>query len=450
MITSVTYNFIRSRQLEGTFPGDRTEGVWPITVQRVSRGLGAPEEQDWPRMTQRDEWPPSEPPGLNAKARSNRVHHYQRVRSARECPRVLSSAGALGAAFEITEQWFDAPKGIIEMPEADTPVIGSHCVCFLPQRLEGTGFVFMNSWGEEWGNRGLGALSPEFFDRYLIEAWAPFGDGLFPCYFEGRGVTDLAWGMPDYLGGALHGREIFDATHDERIAWTFAVCRDRFLDVEELFVMPSHRQKGYANRLVDMLRELAEKLGLNIRLWVPFADCEPDNLPGLEKIASRLGVELMPSGVRWAALKAVAHPQLSQIILPSKSGGNDERAAELLSKVSMPQRPAQVRPIASALGVAAVAASVAMPDFDVQQPKGTADVRVTAAQNDTSDRISNDEFECSAQKSLQKYAPLYSHLASEPTDPVSEQSDRVIPDDVFAASAEKAFEKYSELYERLS
>lgn len=449
MATSVTYGYVRSRQLEGTFPGDRTKGAWPITAQRVLRGWGAPDEQDWPRVTEGDEWPPLEPPGLNAKAKSNRVHHYQRVRSARECPLVISRAGTLTAAFEITEQWFDAPDGIIELPEADKPIIGSHCVCFLPQYLEDTGFVFVNSWGQEWGNRGLGALSPEFFDRYLIEAWAPFGVGLFPSYFEGRGIRDLAWGMPDYLGGALHGREIFDATHDERIAWTFAVCRDRFLDVEEFFVMPAHRRKGHANRLVDMLRELAEELGLNIRLWVPFADCEPANLPGLEKTASKLGLELMPSGVRWAALKAVAHPQLSQIILPVRHTREDQRVADLVSEISMPKRPTQVRQIASALGAAAVAASVALADYEAQ-PSKAAGIPVEATESADSAHINDDELERSARKTLQKYAPLYQRLASEPPEIVSEQPDRVIPEDVLAASAEKAFEKYSELYERLS
>ena len=39
---SVMYNFVRSRQLEGTFPGDPLTGVWPITSYRVSRGMGVP------------------------------------------------------------------------------------------------------------------------------------------------------------------------------------------------------------------------------------------------------------------------------------------------------------------------------------------------------------------------------------------------------------------------
>lgn len=450
MALSVTYNFVRARQLEGTFPGDASEGIWPITAQRVFRGWGAPEEQDWPCVTGVDQWPPPEPSGVDLKAKPNRSHHYQRVRSAIDCSLVLSRGGTFKAAFEITEQWFDAPDGIIEMPEDEAPIVGSHAVRFVPRYLENRGFVFANSWGEEWGNHGFGALSPEFFDRYLIEAWVPFGVGLFFPYFEGRGVKHLVWGMPDCLGEVLHGREIFDATHDERIAWTFAVCRDRFLDVEEFFVKPVHRRQGHGTRLVAMLRELADVLRLNIRLWVPFADCEPENLPGMERVVSKLGLELAPSGVRWAALKAVPPRQSSQVILPWRRGASQVRAADLLSKISMPKRTAQVRPVASALGAAAVAATLAVSACDNQPPTDAAGAQVARSEPVSSDQVSDDELERGARKALERYAPLYQRLASEPSGTTSEQPHEPIPDDVFQASAIKAFQKYSELYERLS
>jgi hypothetical protein len=34
------YGFVRSRQLDGTFPGDAGTGVWPITACRTERGWG--------------------------------------------------------------------------------------------------------------------------------------------------------------------------------------------------------------------------------------------------------------------------------------------------------------------------------------------------------------------------------------------------------------------------
>ena len=45
---SVRYGFVRARQLEGTFPGDKETGTWPITALRISYGWGMPPEEAWP------------------------------------------------------------------------------------------------------------------------------------------------------------------------------------------------------------------------------------------------------------------------------------------------------------------------------------------------------------------------------------------------------------------
>ena len=61
---------------------------------------------------------------------------------------------------------------------------------------------------------------------------------MFPDYFQGEGVGTVVWVSEDILGGRLHCREVFNATNDERIAWSFAVLRDGFLKVEELLSSP--------------------------------------------------------------------------------------------------------------------------------------------------------------------------------------------------------------------
>ena len=75
------YGFIRARQLDGTFPGDRATGIWPITYNRVRRGWGHVAEADWPYISRDARWPPAEPVGLDAKAKQNRALLYQRITS---------------------------------------------------------------------------------------------------------------------------------------------------------------------------------------------------------------------------------------------------------------------------------------------------------------------------------------------------------------------------------
>src|SRR5580700_9540106 len=87
---SVMYNFVRSRQLEGTFPGDHSTGVWPITSLRISRGWGCPPEEAWPYKGRAEDWPPIEPPDIDRVARNFRIDIYQRVRTLLECKTVLA------------------------------------------------------------------------------------------------------------------------------------------------------------------------------------------------------------------------------------------------------------------------------------------------------------------------------------------------------------------------
>lgn len=308
---SSQYGFVRARQLEGTYPGDAETGVWLITSMRVQCGWGNVTEADCPRIMSGKTWPPVEPPGLDAKAKALRTPNYQRVRSASECCVMLAYQFPVAAAFEITGQWFKAQNGVIRVPAPEERVVGSHCVRLIGFDSLRGGFVFVNSWGEQWGNRGFGLLPFEYFDKYLVSAWASHGPRPLPDSFGCEGISTVSWGQLDGLGNSLHGgdvmhgREVYDGSNDERIGWTFAVHREGFLDVEELFVRPQYRGQGRGNQLVDMLLELAAKLNRPLRLWVPFADWTPSNIPLVERIAEKLGLSLFHANVRWAAAMAL-------------------------------------------------------------------------------------------------------------------------------------------------
>jgi GNAT superfamily N-acetyltransferase len=132
----------------------------------------------------------------------------------------------------------------------------------------------------------------------------------------------------EHGGGALHCRE-FVGIDDERMGWAFAVERKGLVEVEELFVRPQYRGKGYGKKLIRLLGELASERGLKI--WVSYADNVPENLAIIEKLISPLGLQLKASDVRWAPLVATA--------------GADVPAAELLRSFCRGGRPrARCRP----------------------------------------------------------------------------------------------------------
>ncbi len=82
---SVQYSDIRTRQLEGTFPGDPTQGVWTTSAARVMAGWGSIFEKDWPECQDIAHWPPPEPEGLDEKAKQLRSLYYHRVRNLSDC-----------------------------------------------------------------------------------------------------------------------------------------------------------------------------------------------------------------------------------------------------------------------------------------------------------------------------------------------------------------------------
>ena len=67
---STRYGFVRSRQLEGTFPGEKQTGTWPITSLRVSYGWGNLPEESWPYG---NDWPPKEPQDIDLIAKRYRL-----------------------------------------------------------------------------------------------------------------------------------------------------------------------------------------------------------------------------------------------------------------------------------------------------------------------------------------------------------------------------------------
>jgi GNAT superfamily N-acetyltransferase len=74
-------------------------------------------------------------------------------------------------------------------------------------------------------------------------------------------------------------------------------------EVEELFVKPDFRRKGYGKALVRQLGELADEG--NIKVWVSYADSSPANLVVIEKLVMQLSIHLQPSPERWAPLVAM-------------------------------------------------------------------------------------------------------------------------------------------------
>jgi GNAT superfamily N-acetyltransferase len=307
MMPSRLYNYVRSRQLEGTYSSDHTIGVWITSALRISRGWGNPKEEDWPYISSKD-WPPKEPQGIDVLAKPLRIWHYQRVRDLNQCKIALASSRPVLASFDITKQWFAATGGVIELPANKGDVVGGHSVLLMGYDDSKKTIPFRNSWGASWGDNGHGYLPYDYFAPYMTEAWIAGGLGERPPDQKGKGVRLSNWGVPDVMGGILHGIEVDDPSTDERIGWSFVVSREGYLDVEELFVRPQFRGKGYGTQMAKLLLELRDKEKLPLRCWIPHPDGQRISETPTANVIKRLGLTVTPCAERWASRKALAQP----------------------------------------------------------------------------------------------------------------------------------------------
>jgi hypothetical protein len=239
MVYGLHFNYIRSRELEGTYPGDPRLGTWPINYLRTEFGWGRV-----PRFLELTEigadFGAPVPPHLDRVAKEGRIHHYQRVRTAYNARALARRNGnllvrmkqgkslpppserlELKVAFEYTQEFVDAPRGIVAVPAPGSPILGSHSVPIIGVSEPMRSFLFSNSWGGWWGESSIGYMSFDFFDNFMIESWAI--DERKPSLPQGEEIVILRWDEPDPFRGHTYGVEIYDSREDERIGWSFAV-----------------------------------------------------------------------------------------------------------------------------------------------------------------------------------------------------------------------------------
>jgi GNAT superfamily N-acetyltransferase len=312
------YPWIRSRLLEGTWPGGPDVGAWPASGNRVQRAWGLVERSDWSYRPS-DGWPPTEPPGLDQLAKKHRNNRYIRIRSAADCEiGIASGIGVVGASFDIVSQdWGNAPNGYIPVPaEGVIPDVG-HCVPLMivvdehGRILEESDsvdeknrrFGFPNSWGVGWGDRGWGYMTYDYFDQFMNDAW--FIDAFpEPPLPPQSGIRCVHWAYIDIFGRKNFVIEVNDWDRDERIGWCFFVEIGTVLEVEEFFVMPAYRRQGYGTGLMQILLDGAKDENRPILFWISHPDWNANQRPITQAFLEKFGFAISGRDVRWASAKA--------------------------------------------------------------------------------------------------------------------------------------------------
>lgn len=232
--------------------------------------------------------------------------------------------------FDVFESIHTAPRGRVPIPTANEKKLGGHAVVLTGGWEEsGRWLEFYNWWGAGWGNRGLGYVSLDYLDRYLIEAWLTRDASVGPSPFTYRRFMEAAnerervraWLLPNPrwrrrrrhagLGHQLAVYETLSVVDDcpvqvielrtgfgIRIAWAHLFHLGggtRTSVLKELFVWPPYRRRGYGTILDSVAAENARAWGAE-RLQVLFYEMDA-RIPA--RAAGRLFGERRGYQWRW-------------------------------------------------------------------------------------------------------------------------------------------------------
>jgi GNAT superfamily N-acetyltransferase len=197
--------------------------------------------------------------------------------------------------LQLYESAYHAPSGAIQPPKAGERPLALHAV--MPERLrsDGASIEFWNSWGQQWGRNGYGAVDIGYLDTHFHEAWcgwdARWGGSHWKEDFReigDPGKLRRVWMLENPLfstkmpgtrrGDSWYVENFpaftpFDESYIEviqvrngyglRMGWAFLghLQSEKISWLRELFVMPALRGQGVGSVLEGIFCQRAREMG---------------------------------------------------------------------------------------------------------------------------------------------------------------------------------------------
>jgi len=304
-VSRVSYDYLRALQLEGRHPED--VGVWGTTLHRMMVGEGVTHNAD-PKafVAVKDSNILPDLPRLGRGLRGN-ITYFRNLSTINEIEdylddhkdRINENRGGVQISVPLYKEWVDAPLGRIPALRYDRHESTiSHSVVIKDYDRKGGGeFKFWNNWGN-WGDNLHGYLPYDYVERYAFECQVTYVVEHYLHHssqkIKGLGSLNI-WSVRTADRVRTYGFDFVGESREDRsrIAWCFVVDKGETLDIEEFYVRPEFRGRGYGRAMAERVGELIDKKRKAVNLWVPFADCRsesPQTFDALVAITRRLGL----------------------------------------------------------------------------------------------------------------------------------------------------------------
>jgi hypothetical protein len=125
-----------------------------------------------------------DPGAFYCEAAKLRIHSYHKLGTdISKWKRWIAFRGPLLARAKVDQTWYYAGEtgGHLDDTSRDLVSLGGHAVCIVGYTPEY--FIFRNSWGEDWGDRGFGYATNAYIKAAFTEAYGVTmdGDGKIPA-----------------------------------------------------------------------------------------------------------------------------------------------------------------------------------------------------------------------------------------------------------------------------
>ena len=317
-MSGVSFNYLRALQLEGRHPAD--VGAWPITYARVHAGEGRIDRSD-PRHIVKVSHHNFLPdlPQINNEGRQY-IAYYRRLDSIDSVKGYISEnreqiklgGPGLLVSLPIFPEWVSATSGRIPLIDhASKDSILSHCIMVKDCDQNSQEFKFLNNW-RNWGEESKGYLPFDYFKKYAFDCHALY---LFPQYLRRKKqpIKNLGmfqnWTARSTSDVRVYGFEFMEksGTRWQRIAWCFMSDTGKNFLIEDFYVRPEFRGKGYGREIAGQVRDFVLSRGKAVNYPVPFADCRsesPNTYEALVATVKHLGLVFSKSDSHFAAYLA--------------------------------------------------------------------------------------------------------------------------------------------------
>ena len=144
-----------------------SEGTTIRTALKVLKNYGVPPERYWTYNPHKKGEPEEEADKI---AKYTRIGDFFRIKNLKELKiALLHTPVPMGVVVQ--PNFYTANNGVISVPSVDKRK-GGHAICAVGFDDDKQLIKFKNSWSKNWGDKGYGYITYNYFKRYCMAAWA--------------------------------------------------------------------------------------------------------------------------------------------------------------------------------------------------------------------------------------------------------------------------------------